>query len=194
MEFFQSSKAGETSQYHHSHHENLSSGLDINLNILSTNPGTGKSFRGDVRADAAMLSINAEQWAKFHKAFEEVYGVSVDDVKRGRCDKYAPQSKVTEIVNLRGTMAHRGCFTNHTPDRDAEDQFMTLSDYCDSVFEEALRNSSMALRAAQTFSENSDIITACDKMRRICDIVVGTNRIDSRARPPFMSGGVNSFY
>ncbi|KAB8297126.1 hypothetical protein EYC80_002510 [Monilinia laxa] len=192
IEFFQSSKASMSSGYHNSRHDSLSSDFNIS-NTPSTNSVTGNSFRGNIRADAAMLSINADQRAKFHKNFEEVYGVSVDDVKRGRCDKYAPQSKVTEISNLRGTMAHRGCFTSHTPDSNADDQFMTLSDYCDSAFEEALRNSSTVLRAAQAFSENTDIIIACDRMRRICDIIVGTNMIDSRARPSFMNGGLKSF-
>ncbi|QSZ34968.1 hypothetical protein DSL72_007830 [Monilinia vaccinii-corymbosi] len=190
LEFLQSSKASENPVHHHSQYNGLSSGLNTSLNFSNMRPGTGSSHRGNVRADAAMLSINDGYQAKFHRIFKEIYGVSVDEVKRGHSDKYAPQSKVTEIKNLRGTMAHRGCFTNHTPDSDADDQFLTLFDYCNGAFEEALNKSSTTLRAAQVFSVNSDVVNACERMRRICDIIVGTTRIDFHSRPPLMTGGL----
>ncbi|KAI9646163.1 hypothetical protein NHQ30_005603 [Ciborinia camelliae] len=189
LEFLQSSKASEHSEHHHN---SISSGLNINFNTPSISSGTGSSHRGNVRADAALLFIDASHRAKFEKTFEDIYGMSVDEVKEGRGNKYAPASKATEIANLRGTMAHRGYFTKHTPDRDAEDQFLTLLDYCESEYKEAIRGTSTALRAAQVFSENADVINSCERMLRICDIVVGTSRVNPRPRGHYMSGGLNS--
>ncbi|CAD6456177.1 3b926ffd-fbf9-45f1-aeb5-ce2e487196cd-CDS [Sclerotinia trifoliorum] len=130
-------------------------GLDIDFHAPGIGTSASNSYGGNVRADAALLIINSSHRAKFEKTFQTIYSVALDDLKLGCNDKFAPQSKVTEIANLRGTMAHLGCFTQHTPDKDADDRFLTLAEYCESEFECAIQRSSTALQAAKAFSNDS---------------------------------------
>lgn len=191
IEFLQTSKAGEEHRiYQHSRRISMSSGLKIRPDPTG-NISVGSSHRGNARADTAMLLMDEVKRARFGQTFLEIYGVTIDDIKEGRADEYAPQCKQTEIINLRGTMAHRGFFTSHTPDPDAEDQFLTLFEFCAAEYQAAIDKSPNALKAAQLFSGNPDIISACDNMRRICGNVIATTRIDSRLQPPYMSGGLS---
>ncbi|APA10565.1 hypothetical protein sscle_06g053350 [Sclerotinia sclerotiorum 1980 UF-70] len=89
-------------------------------------------------------------------------------------------------------MAHLGCFTQHTPDKDADDRFSTLAEYCESEFECAIQRSSTVLQAAKNFSNDSEIIEACNSMREICDALVERSKVDGSHS--FMSGGINGMY
>ncbi|KAJ8065629.1 hypothetical protein OCU04_006304 [Sclerotinia nivalis] len=196
LEFLRTSKAhGYPVIQHHSDHRIISRGQSgLNIHIGAPGMGTGASspHGGNVRADAALLITNSNHRAKFEQTFQQIYGVALDDVKQGCTDKFAPQSKVTEMVNLRGTMAHLGCFTEHTPDKDADDRFLTLSEYCESEYECTIRRSSTNLQAAKAFSNDSEIIEACNTMREICDAVVERTKVDGPHS--FMSGGINGKY
>ncbi|KAF7879229.1 hypothetical protein EAF04_000426 [Stromatinia cepivora] len=193
LDFFRTSGTHEYPVIQHrSHHRIISRGhLGLNIDFGAPGMGIGASspYGGNVRADAALLIINSSHRSNFEQTFQEIYGVALDDVKQGCADKFAPQSKVTEMVNLRGTMSHLGCFTEHTPDRDADDRFLTLAEYCESEYECSIQRSSTVLQTAKTFSNDSEIIEACNTMHEICDAVVERTKVDGRHS--FMSGGIN---
>ncbi|KAF7948703.1 hypothetical protein EAE96_007897 [Botrytis aclada] len=177
LEFLQLSKAHEYPVIrHHTHHRIVSSpstpDIKTESDIKSTSINGNSLYGGNIRADAALLSINSNHRVKFEQTFKDIYGVAFSEVTKGCSDKYAPQCKVTEMANLRGTMAHLGCFTRHTPDKDADDRFLTLSVYCKGEYEDRDRRSPTALQAAMSFSGDLRVIEACNKMRGICDTLV----------------------
>ncbi|KAM0124458.1 hypothetical protein ACHAP3_010324 [Botrytis cinerea] len=185
LEFLQLSKAHEYPVIrNHTHHRivSRSSTPEINMDLGAKSPSIDGSslYGGNIRADAALLSINSSHRVKYEQTFKDIYGVAFGEVTKGCSDKYAPQCKITEIANLRGTMAYLGCFTRHTPDKDADDRFLALSVYCEKEYEDTDRRSTTALQAAKTFSSDLTVVEACNKMRGICESLVERTKSDSR--------------
>ncbi|TGO77165.1 hypothetical protein BELL_0120g00180 [Botrytis elliptica] len=199
LEFLQLSKAHEYPVIrHHTHHRIVSRSstpeINVDLGAKSTSIDGSSLYGGDVRADAALLSINSSHRVKFEQTFKDIYGVAFSEVIKGCSNKYAPQCKVTEMANLRGTMAHLGCFTRHTPDKDADDRFLALSVYCQEEYEDIDRRSTSALQAAKTFSSDLRVIEACNKMSRICDTLVERTKSGGHRSMSFTGGGVSGKY
>ncbi|TGO57227.1 hypothetical protein BOTNAR_0206g00160 [Botryotinia narcissicola] len=195
LEFLQLSKTHDYPVIrHHTHHRIVSSSsnpeLDTDLGAKSTSIDGSSLYGGNIRADAALLSINSSHRVKFEQTFKEIYGVAFSEVTKGCSDKYAPKCKVTEMANLRGTMAHLGCFTRHTPDKDADDRFLALSVYCEGEYEDIDRRATSALQAAKTFSSDLRVVEACNKMRGIYDSLVERTKSDDRRSTSFTGGGV----
>ncbi|KAK6601515.1 hypothetical protein H4I96_06856 [Botrytis cinerea] len=185
LEFLQLSKAHEYPVIrNHTHHRivSRSSTPEINMALGAKSPSIDGSslYGGNIRADAALLSINSSHRVKYEQTFKDIYGVAFGEVTKGCSDKYAPPCKITEIANLRGTMAYLGCFTRHTPDKDADDRFLALSVYCEKEYEDTDRRSTTALQAAKTFSSDLTVVEACNKMRGICESLVERTKSDSR--------------
>ncbi|TEY39733.1 hypothetical protein BOTCAL_0451g00100 [Botryotinia calthae] len=199
LEFLQLSKAHEYPVIrNHTHHRivSRSSTPEINMDLGAKTPSIDGSslYGGNIRADAALLSINSSHRVKFEQTFKDIYGVTFGEVTKGCSDKYALQCKVTEISNLRGTMAYLGCFTRHTPDKDADDRFLALSVYCEKEYEDADRKSTTALQAAKTFSSDPTVIEACNKMRGICVTLVERAKSDGRRSSSFTGAFLGSKY
>ncbi|KAF7902153.1 uncharacterized protein EAF01_007451 [Botrytis porri] len=199
LEFLQISKAHEYPVIrHHTHHRIVSSistpENNMDLGAKSTSIDGSNLYGGNIRADAALLSINSNHRVKFKQTFKGIYGVAFSEVTKRCSDKYAPQCKITEMANLRGTMAHLGCFTRHTPDQKADDRFLALSVYCEGEYEDIDRRSITALQAAKTFSGDPRVIEACNKMRGICDSLVERTKSGGHLSNLFTGGGVGGRY
>lgn len=192
LEFLQSSKAHEYPVVRNlSHHRIVSRsrpGLNYDYGAPDTVTGVGSPRGGNVRGDAALLVINSNYRAEFEQVFQEIYGVTFDEVKQGPNDKFAQASTMTKIVNLRGIMAHLGCFTDHTPNQSAEDEFMSLWQWCNAMYDDAVERYPTARQAAQTFSTNPEVLETYSNMRDICDAVV--QKLKVYGRGPYMSGGL----
>ncbi|TGO41388.1 hypothetical protein BHYA_0022g00270 [Botrytis hyacinthi] len=199
LEFLQLSKAHEYPIIrHHTHHRIVSSSstpeLNLDLGAKSAIIDGSSLYGGNIRADAALLSINSNHRIKFEQIFKDIYGVAFSEVTKGCSDKYAPQCKVTEMANMRGTMAHLGCFTRHTPDKDADDRFLALSVYCEGEYEDIDRRATSALQAAKTFSSDLTVVEACNKMRGICDSLVERTKSGGHRSNLFTGGGIGGKY
>jgi hypothetical protein len=122
---------------------------------------------GNVIVDTIILSNHPGLGKQYDKLFEEIYGKSYKSVYEERSGMFAT-SKVVEIMNLRGTMAHCLSFTKLSHDEDQDTVFLGLLDKCKNIYNELRKSGKSTSEVIQAFNEDQEVEGYCVIMRRIC--------------------------
>ncbi|PQE02892.1 kinesin motor domain-containing protein [Rutstroemia sp. NJR-2017a BVV2] len=144
--------------------------------------GTNAARCGNAMIDANMLTADSNRGKKYSEIFSEIYGFSYITVYQGRTGVFATGSKMLEIINLHGTMAHCLSFTKLSHNKVEDKNFLNLFEKCKNLYNNLKKSSKPDSEIVQALNNSQRVEVFCVTMRRNCADIVRAEKAGLRSQ------------